>query len=55
VSKIINVGGLLEAGRITFKGSKEHNKILKQTFDCYINIVFYIARTRKDTTIYLEL
>ncbi len=54
MSKIINVGGLVEAGRITFKGSKEHSKTLKQTFNCCINIVFYIAKTRKDTKIYLE-
>jgi hypothetical protein len=34
--KAIKVGDLVEASRITFKGSKEHNKTLKQTF---INIV----------------
>ncbi len=47
--KAINVGDLVEAGRITFKGSREHSRTLKQTFNCCINTVFYIARTRRDT------
>jgi len=49
VPKAINVGDLVEAGRLTFKGTREHSRTLKQTFNCCINTVFYIARTRRDT------
>ncbi len=47
--KTINVRDLVEVGHMTFKESREHSKTIKQTFNCCINTVFYIARTRKDT------
>jgi hypothetical protein len=49
VPKAINVGDLVEVDHMTFKGSREHSRTIKQTFNCCINNVFYIARTRKDT------